>query len=36
MPLTDAVDAVMRGDIPDAKTQTAILKVQRLIDLGEI
>ena len=36
MPLTDAVDAVMRGDIPDAKTQTAILKVQRLIDLDEI
>ena len=36
MPLTDAVDAVMRGDIPDAKTQTAILKDQRLIDLGEI
>ena len=36
MPLTDAVEAVMRGDIPDAKTQTAILKVQRLIDLGEI
>ena len=36
MPLTNAVDAVMRGDIPDAKTQTAILKVQRLIDLGEI
>ena len=36
MPLTDAVDAVMRDDIPDAKTQTAILKVQRLIDLGEI
>lgn len=30
IPLKDLLDAVMKGDIPDAKTQLAILKVARL------
>ncbi len=36
LPLSQAVEAVMRGEVPDAKTQIAILKVQRLLDSGEI
>lgn len=36
MPLKEAVDMVMRGEIPDSKTQTAILKAQFLIQNGDI
>ncbi len=36
IPLSEAVEAVMRGEIPDAKTQIAILKAQRLVEKGEI
>lgn len=36
MPLNEAVDMVMRGEIPDSKTQTAILKAQFLIQNGDI
>lgn len=32
MPLSDAVDMVMRGDIEDSKTQIALLKAQRLLN----
>ena len=32
LPLAEAVDAVMRGGIPDAKTQTAILKAARFLE----
>jgi len=31
MPLTDAVDAVMKGEIPDGKTQCAILRAARML-----
>lgn len=34
--LKEAVDMVISGDIPDSKTQTAILKAQFLIEKGEI
>jgi len=30
-PLSEMVDAVMRGEVPDGKTQTAILKVWNLV-----
>lgn len=36
IPLKEAVDMVMRGEIPDSKTQTAILKAQFLIQNGKI
>ena len=36
IPLKEAVSMVMRGEIPDSKTQTAILKAQFLIQNGEI
>ena len=36
IPLSKAVDMVISGEIPDAKTQTAILKVKTLIDTGQI
>ena len=36
IPLKEAVDMVIRGEIPDSKTQTAILKTQFLIQNGEI
>ena len=35
LPLGEAVDAVMRGDIPDAKTQIALLMVQRRLEQGQ-
>ncbi len=34
MPLDDAVDRIMRGEIKDAKTQTALLKLKYLRDAG--
>lgn len=36
IPLSRAVDMVLSGEIPDAKTQTAVLKVKLLRDRGEI
>ena len=36
IPLLKAVEMVMNGEIKDAKTQTAILKLKYLIDNGEI
>lgn len=36
IPLEKAVEMVMNGDLPDAKTQTAILKLKCLVDNGEI
>ncbi|MBR6902870.1 MAG: NUDIX hydrolase [Clostridia bacterium] len=36
IPLKESADMVMRGEIPDSKTQTAILKAQFLIQNGEI
>ena len=30
MPLADLVDAILRGDVPDGKTQTAVLKAWML------
>ncbi len=35
VPLKEAVDMVLRGEIKDAKTQTAILKVNELVRRGE-
>ncbi|MBR6808178.1 MAG: NUDIX hydrolase [Clostridia bacterium] len=32
MPLNEAVDAVMKGEIPDGKTQCAILRAAKLLD----
>ena len=32
MPLGEAVTAVMNGEIPDGKTQCAILRAARMID----
>lgn len=34
IPLDEAVDMIMRGEIKDAKTQTAILKTERLLKNG--
>ena len=31
IPLEKAVDMIMKGEIKDAKTQTAILKVERML-----
>lgn len=36
IPLSRAVDMVISGEIPDAKTQIAVLKVKLLRDRGEI
>ena len=36
IPLSKAVDMVLSGEIPDAKTQIAIMKVKLLRDRGEI
>ena len=36
MPLAEAIDMVMRGELPDSKTQTAVLKVARLKDQGAL
>ena len=36
IPLTKLVDMVMSGEIRDAKTQTAVLKVARLVDDSKI
>lgn len=36
IPLEKAVEMVLSGEIPDAKTQTAVLKVKLLRDMGEI
>ena len=36
MPLAEAVEMVMRGEIPDSKTGMCLLKVQRMLDLGMI
>lgn len=36
VPLDELVDMVMEGKIRDAKTQTSVLKVQRLIDTGKL
>ena len=30
IPLSEAVEMVMRGELPDSKTQTAVLKVARM------
>lgn len=35
MPLDKAVDMVMAGEIPDAKTQIALLKTKALLDAGK-
>ncbi len=35
IPLDEAVDMVMRGEIPDAKTQIALLKTKMIIDSGK-
>ncbi len=35
-PIEDLIADIMDGKIKDAKTQTAILKVKRLIDLGKL
>ena len=34
--LNDAVNMVMAGELPDSKTQVAILKIKRLKDEGAI
>jgi len=36
MPLDEAIDMVMRGDITDALAMTCLLKVRLLIDRGEL
>ncbi|MBQ4618216.1 MAG: NUDIX hydrolase [Clostridia bacterium] len=36
IPLSEAVDMVMRGELPDSKTQTAVLKVARMKDQGAL
>lgn len=36
MPLTEAVDMVMKGEIPDSKTQAALLKTYILMKNGEL
>ena len=36
VPLTKLVDMVMSGEIRDAKTQTAVLKVMRLVEYSKI
>ncbi len=36
IPLEKAVDMILKGEIKDAKTQTAILKLKLLLDNGEI
>lgn len=36
LPLKDAVDMVLRGEIRDGKTVAALLKVQLLLDRGEL
>lgn len=36
IPLADAVDRVMSGEIPDAKTQVLVLKTARLLEQGKI
>ncbi len=36
IPFREAVDMVMRGEIPDAKTQTAILKTYLLRETGKL
>ena len=36
VPLTKLVDMVMSGEIRDAKTQTAVLKVMRLVECSKI
>ena len=35
IPLDEAVEMVMRGEIPDAKTQIALLKTKMIIDSGK-
>lgn len=35
VPLDEAVEMVMRGEIPDAKTQIALLKTKMIIDSGK-
>lgn len=36
IPIDDLINEIMNGNIKDAKTQTAVLKVKRLIDEGKI
>ena len=36
MPLKEAVDMVLRGEIPDSKTQAAILKAEIMLKKGEL
>jgi len=36
IPLAKAVDMVMAGELPDSKTQTAVLKVARMKETGEL
>lgn len=36
IPLKDFVDMILKGEITDAKTQTAVLKVNALVESGEI
>lgn len=36
VPLSDAFDRVLRGEITDALAMTALLKVQRLLEQGEL
>lgn len=36
IPLAELVDMTLRGDIRDAKTQTAVLKATAMIDRGEL
>ena len=36
IPLDELLDMVMRGEVPDAKTQIAVLKTARLRDAGVI
>jgi len=35
VPLDEAVEMIMRGEIPDAKTQIALLKTKMIIDSGK-
>ena len=36
IPLSDAVDMVLRGELPDGKTQTAVLTTERMVRDGRL
>lgn len=36
IPLSEAVDMVMRGELPDCKTQIGVLKAARLVEEGKL